>query len=139
MAAYQQNFHHAQELQKRAHNKSVKPQRYPPGDKVWLSRKQLKTKWNHKLEAKFLGPFQVLHSVDKQAYKLELPKKRKIHDIFHLSLLEQDITKKGQVNDMQLEFEPGNDKKYEVNVIWDNAVNDKESTGQLPGLYYLVL
>ena len=75
MIVCQQNLHHAQELQKRAHDKGVKPQSYAPGDKVWLSSKHLKTKWNRKLEAKFLGPFRVLYPVGKQAYKLELPKK----------------------------------------------------------------
>ena len=41
---------------------------------------------------------------------------------------------------MQLEFEAGNHKKYEVDGIRDSAVYAKESaTGQLPGLYYLVL
>ena len=75
MTVCQQNLHHAQELQKRGYNKGVKPQSYAPGDKVWLSSKYLKTKRNRKLEAKFLGPFRVLHPVGKQAYKLELPKK----------------------------------------------------------------
>ena len=95
----QQNLYHAQELQKRGHNKGVKPSTYALGDKVWLSSKYLKTKRNCKLEAKFLGPFRVLHPVGKQAYKLELPKKWRIHNVFHVSLLEQNITKKGQVND----------------------------------------
>ena len=40
---------------------------------------------------------------------------------------------------MQLEFEAGNNKEYEVNGIWNDAVYAKESIGQLPGLYYLVL
>ena len=75
MAACQQNLYHAQELQNQAHNKGVKPQSYAPGDKVWLSSKYLKTKWNSKLKAKFFGLFQVLHLVGKQAYKLKLPKK----------------------------------------------------------------
>ena len=75
MAVCQQNLHHAQELQKRAHDKEVKPRSYAPGDKVWLSSKHLRTKRNRKLEAKFLGPFRVLHLVGKQAYKLKLPKK----------------------------------------------------------------
>ena len=142
MTVCQQNLHHAQELQKRGHNKGVKPQSYAPGEKVWLSSKYLKTKRNCKLEAKFLGPFQVLHPLGKQAYKLELPKKWRIHNIFHVSLLEQDTTKKGRVNDTQLdfEFEAGDDKdkEYEVDGIRDSAVYAKESAGQLPGLYYLV-
>ena len=58
-------------------------------------------------------------------------------------MLEQDITRKGRINNIQLDFkfEAGNDKdkKYEVEGIWDSAVYAKESTiGQLPGLYYLV-
>ena len=75
MTVCQQNLHHAQELQKRGHDKGVKPRSYAPGEKVWLSSKYLKTKRNHKLEAKFLGLFRVLHLVGKQAYKLKLPKK----------------------------------------------------------------
>ena len=117
MAACQQNLHHAQLLQKQAHNKVANPQSYAPDNKVWLSRKYLKTKQNRKLEAKFLGLFQVLHLVGKQAYKLELPKKWRIHNVFQVLLLEQNTTKKGPVNDMQLEFETSNDKEYEVNGI----------------------
>ena len=75
IATCQQNLHHAQELQKRAHNKDVKPQSYTPGDKVWVSSKHLKTKRNCKLKAKFLRLFRVLHPVGKQVDKLKLPKK----------------------------------------------------------------
>ena len=75
MTVCQENLHHAQKLQKRAHNKGVKPRSYASGDKIWLNTKCLKTKHNEKLEAKFFGPFQVLHPVGKQVYKLELPRK----------------------------------------------------------------
>ena len=41
---------------------------------------------------------------------------------------------------MQLKFEADNNKKYGVNGIQDSAIYAKESiTGQLSGLYYLVL
>ena len=70
-----ENLYYAQELQKRAHTKGVKPRSYAPSDKVWLNSKYIKTKRNRKLEAKFFGPFRVLHPVGKQAYKLELPRK----------------------------------------------------------------
>ena len=75
MAVCQQNLHHAQEFQKQAHDKGVKPQSYTPGNKVWLSSKHLRIKRNRKLEAKFFGLFRILHLVGKQAYKLELFKK----------------------------------------------------------------
>ena len=88
IVVYRKNLHHAQKLQKRVHDKGVKPWSYAPGEKFWLNSKFIKTKRNRKLEAKFFGPFRVLHPIGKQAYKLEFPKKWKIHDIFHVSLLE---------------------------------------------------
>ena len=39
MTVCQKNFYHAQEFQKQAHNKGVKPRIYAPGDKVWLNSK----------------------------------------------------------------------------------------------------
>ena len=47
----------------------------------------------------FFGLFQVLHSVGNQAYRFELPKKLRIYDVFHISLLKYDITKKGRVDE----------------------------------------
>ena len=88
MIVYQENPHHTQKLQKRAHNKGVEPQSYVSDNKIWLNSKYIKTKRNCKLEAKFFGPFQVIYLVEKQAYKLELPRKWRIYDIFHVSLLE---------------------------------------------------
>lgn len=64
----QQNLLHTQELQKKTHNKEIKLRSYVPGKKIWLNSK-------YKLENKFFGLFQVLHPVDKQAYKLKLPAK----------------------------------------------------------------
>ena len=54
---FKKNLYHAQELQKRAYNKGVKPRSHAPSDKVWLNIKHIKTKQNRKLEAKFFKPF----------------------------------------------------------------------------------
>ena len=135
------NLYHAQKLQKRAYNKGVKPKNYAPGDKVWLNSKYIKTKRNWKLEAKFFELFRVLHPVEKQAYKLEFPKEWKMHNVFHILLLEQDSTKKEQVNKCvtKLELEAGDSKVYKVEAIWDNAVYvNKLESSQLPGLCYLI-
>ena len=60
-----------------------------------------------------------------------------------MSLLEQDNTRKGRVDEKtaeQLEFEAGSDnKEYEVEGICDSAVYARQSeAGHLLGLYYLV-
>ena len=140
MTVCQENLHHAQELQKRAHNKGVKPKNQTPGDKVWLNSKYFKTKQNRNLDVKFFKPFRILYSVGKQAYKLELSKKWKIHDVFHVSLLEQDITRKKQVDNKvtKLDFEAGKSEEYKIEAIWDSAVYVRESESDLPRLYYLV-
>ena len=88
MTVCRENLHHAQELQKQAHDKSVKLRSYVPSNKVWLNSKYIKTKWNRKLEAKFFGLFWLLHPVGKQAYRLKLLKKWRVHNVFHVSLLE---------------------------------------------------
>ena len=81
----------------------------------------------------------MLHPVGKQAYKLELSKKWRIHDVFYVSLLEQDSTKKGWM-DNKTELDTGDDSgEYEVEAIRDSAVYARESeSSHLPGLYYLV-
>ena len=81
----------------------------------------------------------VLHLVGKQAYKLKLHRNWKIHDVFHVLLLEQNITRKGRMNKFSVpEFEPGDNKEYEIEAIRDSIVYTKEVDGHLPGLYYLV-
>ena len=65
MTVCRKNPYHIQELQKWAYSKSVKPKNYTSKDKIWLNSKYIKIKQNRKLEAKFFGPFQKLHLVNK--------------------------------------------------------------------------
>ena len=48
-----QNLHHAQEVQKKAHDKEVKSYSYVLSEKIWLNSKYIKTKRNQKLKRKF--------------------------------------------------------------------------------------
>lgn len=53
----------------------------------------------------------------KQVYKLELSKNEKIYDVFHISLLEHDITRKRRVNKNIRKFNFGNNNKYKIERI----------------------
>lgn len=93
---YCQNILHAQKFQKYINDKSVKPRSYALGEKNQLNSKYIKIKHNLKLQTKFFHLFKVLHQVGKQAYKLEFQVKEKIHDVIHILLLKQNITKKSK-------------------------------------------
>ena len=84
----------------------------------------------------------MLHLVRYQAYKLKLPKKWKIHNVFHVLLLEQDTIKNKQVeeNVTQLELKADDNAKYKIETIWNYAIYAKKlKAGHLLKLYYLIL
>lgn len=63
--------------------------RYKVGEKVWLLRKNIKTKRpSDKLDYKRIGPYKVLRAIGNKAYELELEPHNRIHNVFHSSLLE---------------------------------------------------
>ena len=46
MTVCQENLYHAEEFQKKAYDKGIKPRSYAPSNKVWLNSKYIKTKQN---------------------------------------------------------------------------------------------
>jgi hypothetical protein len=79
----------ASERQASYHNARHQAKTYKIGDKVLLSAKNLRLAVpKKKLAPRFLGPFRVLDAVWSQAYRLALPSHMKIHNVFHVSLLE---------------------------------------------------
>ena len=60
-----------------------------PGDWVLLNAKNIRTKRpTKKLAPKHYGPFKVLDKIGSRSFRLELDKRWKIHNVFHVSLLE---------------------------------------------------
>ena len=57
-----------------------------------------------------------------------------------MSLLEQNTTKKGQVDENTTKLGAGNDesREYKVEATRDSTVYARESKSHLPELYYLV-
>ncbi|MBW0506144.1 hypothetical protein O181_045859 [Austropuccinia psidii MF-1] len=71
-------------------NSRASPPVFNPGDMVWLSSKNIKSRIPTKtLSERWLGPFPILKKVSTHAYHLKLPSQWKsIHPVFHISLLE---------------------------------------------------
>ena len=62
---------------------------YKMGDAVMLSTAHLKLKWpSHKLDHKFIGPFQIQQLISPTAVRLMLPHKWKTHPTFHVAEVE---------------------------------------------------
>lgn len=69
-------------------------------------------------------------------YKLELPTRWKIYDIFHALLLEQNTIRKRRVDkllELKLELDRRKDNKYEFEAIKNSAVYAKAIESQLLG------
>ena len=80
----------AQQSQEKHFNKNVQvgPQFFA-GSKVWLMRKNTRTThYSDKLDCKRFGPFRIIEVVTPVSYRLALPPSWKIHNVFHVSLLE---------------------------------------------------
>ena len=66
-------------------------------------------------------------------YKLKLPIKWKIYDVFHVLLLEQNIIRKKRVDkalskpEKDLKFEVGGNNKYEVKAIIESAIYSQQT------------
>lgn len=61
---------------------------YRVGDHVWLDARNIKTERPaKKLDAKNLGPYEIVQVVNPRAYRLRLPDTMRIHNVFHTSLL----------------------------------------------------
>lgn len=74
-----------------------KRQEYVIGDLVMLSTKNLRLAVpKKKMGPKYAGPFRVLDVVGTQAYRLALPSSYKIHNVFHVSLLEPWNSRAGE-------------------------------------------
>ena len=76
-------------LQQKYYDRRHRDVHYTAGDLVLLSTRNLRMKGTPgKLQRRFVGLFQVIEAIGKQAYKLSsLPDDWRIHPVFHVSLL----------------------------------------------------
>jgi len=80
----------AQERQEEnADRRRVPAPSFQVGDKVWLNAKNIRTcRPSRKLDNKRHGPYEVKGKIGTHTYCLNLPNTMKIHNVFHVSLLD---------------------------------------------------
>jgi transposase InsO family protein len=114
-------------------------QEFKVGDKVWLVTTNIQTKRPmKKLDNKKIGPFTISEKISSHAYRLDLPKTMRIHNVFHINLLsaskEDSDFHRRQVRPPPVITEEGEEEyKVEKIITWEQV--DK---GKKKGLYYQV-
>ena len=88
------------------------------GDQVMLSTKYIKLVYKGcpKLMPRFVGPFHITQVINPVAFKLELPRTMRIHNVFHSSLLRPFVPREDEeVHPPAIEVD-GNEE-YEVEIL----------------------
>lgn len=104
---------------KKWYNKGRTKKEFAVGQYVLVSTKNINQRRpSRKLADKYLGPFKIEEIVGhhRMAYRLELPPRYRIHDVFHVSCLEPFVPRDGETPEEQ-QVDPEEDNVYEVEAI----------------------
>ena len=97
--------------------------KFDVGEMVWLATRHIRTtRPSKKLDYKRTGPFKVSQVINDNAYKLGLPPTMRIHNVFHVSLLDRYTPPvEGQhVAEPQPTIVDDDSEQYEVERILDS-------------------
>ena len=111
----------ARDRQKRYADEKRRDVEFSVGDQVLLSTKNIRLKYvgATKLMPRWIGPFTVSSRINEVAYRLDLPDNMKIHNVFHVSLL-QPYRDDGRVQPPPPAVFVDGEPEYEVQSIIDH-------------------
>ena len=111
----------AQQAMAKHYDKKHKDRTYRLGEMVMLSTKNIRLRRaSKKLADRYVGPFEVIKVIGKNAYRLNLPKKYgRIHPTFHVSLLERYIHREGAEIPEPIDID--GEEEWEVEQILDEV------------------
>ncbi|KAJ1571639.1 hypothetical protein NDA11_002906 [Ustilago hordei] len=85
----QEQIREAQRRTVDQYNRKHKDIEFKVGDMVYINRRNWKTRRpTPKLDTRFAGPYPVQERVGRRAYRITLPANLRVHDVFHVSMLE---------------------------------------------------
>ncbi|KAJ1601747.1 hypothetical protein NDA14_006061 [Ustilago hordei] len=85
----QEQIREAQRRSVDQYNRKHKDIEFKVGDMVYINRRNWKTRRpTPKLDTRFAGPYPVQERVGRRAYRNTLPANLRVHDVFHVSMLE---------------------------------------------------
>uniref|UniRef100_A0A3B3XW38 Gypsy retrotransposon integrase-like protein 1 n=1 Tax=Poecilia mexicana TaxID=48701 RepID=A0A3B3XW38_9TELE len=87
-------LNHSASLNRRlADRKRIPAPSYQPGQKVWLSTRDITLKsFNKKLSPRFIGPYEISSILSPTSVRLKLPDCLRIHPVFHVSLIKPVVS-----------------------------------------------
>ena len=113
------NLVHAQKQQIKYKNAKIKLKHFDVSNYVNVNVKNIRIKRNKKLKWKFFESFKVLNTMRNQTYRIDILKRWRIHNVFHVSLLEKIISKKRKKASLKLTYQ-SNDIDIEKNEEFTN-------------------
>jgi len=113
----------AQQRQKHYADKKRREADFCIGNEVLLNSKNVKIRkpGTPKLMPKWIGPLKVIEKINPVAYRLELPPNLRIHNVFHVSLM-QKYRKDGRIQPPPLSFWVDEQEYFHVEQIVSHRV-----------------
>ena len=123
----QEQIREAQRRTVDQYNRKHKDIEFKVGDMVYINRRNWKTRRpTPKLDTRFAGPYPVQERVGRRAYRITLPANLRVHDVFHVSMLEPARTSSlpQRAEQPTIPSLPDEDLDFEVEALIDKRSNN---------------